>query len=96
MYHAFWFQTKFLHNTSLAASGALAHRLQHRTACNAEPPASGPQNGQRGLESNDVYSGPNADKLERRRLVLIYQIAPMGASIMAVRATNWKSTITIY
>ena len=33
-------------NTSLAVPGALAHRLQRRTACNAEPPASGPQNGQ--------------------------------------------------
>ena len=28
-----------LHNTSLAAPGALAHRLQRRTACNATPPA---------------------------------------------------------
>ena len=37
-------------NTSLAAQGALAHRLQRRTACNAAPRASGPQNGQRGLE----------------------------------------------
>jgi len=43
-------------NTSLAAPGALAHRLQRRTACNAAPPAkfkmavSGPQNGRRGLE----------------------------------------------
>ena len=26
-------------NTSLAAKGALAHRLQRRTACNAAPPA---------------------------------------------------------
>merc|ERR1712122_405735 len=26
-------------NTSLAAPGALAHRLQRRTACNAAPPA---------------------------------------------------------
>ena len=25
-------------NTSLAAPGALAHRLQRRTACNAAPP----------------------------------------------------------
>ena len=30
-------------NTSLAAKGALAHRLQRRTACNAAPRASGPQ-----------------------------------------------------
>ena len=37
-------------NTSLAAPGALAHRLQRRTACNAAPPASGPQNGRWGLE----------------------------------------------
>ena len=43
-------------NTSLAAPGALAHRLQRRTACNAAPPAKskmafrGPQNGWRGLE----------------------------------------------
>ena len=37
-------------NTSLAAPGALAHRLQRRTACNAEPPASVPQDGRRGLE----------------------------------------------
>ena len=37
-------------NTSLAAPGALAHRLQRRTAFNAAPPASGPQNGRRGLE----------------------------------------------
>ena len=37
-------------NTSLAAPGALAHRLQRRTACNAAPHASGPQNGRRGLE----------------------------------------------
>ena len=26
-------------NTSLAAQGALAHRLQRRTACNTSPPA---------------------------------------------------------
>ena len=26
-------------NTSLAAKGALAHRLQRRTACNTSPPA---------------------------------------------------------
>ena len=45
-----------LTNTSLAAPGALAHRLQRRTACNAALPAkskmaaSGPQNGRRGLE----------------------------------------------
>ena len=47
-------------NTSLAAKGALAHRLQHRTACNAAPPAMPHnlqhltdrliQNGQWGLE----------------------------------------------
>ena len=37
-------------NTSLAATGALAHRLQRRTACNAAPPARGTQNGRRGLE----------------------------------------------
>ena len=37
-------------NTSLAAPGALAYRLQRRTACNAAPRASGPQNGRRGLE----------------------------------------------
>ena len=43
-------------NTSLAAKGALAYRLQRRTACNAAPPAKskmaarGPQNGGRGLE----------------------------------------------
>ena len=29
----------YLSNTSLAAQGALAHRLQRRTACNAAPPA---------------------------------------------------------
>ena len=29
----------FQANTSLAAPGALAHRLQRRTACNAAPPA---------------------------------------------------------
>ena len=44
-------------NTSLAAPGALAHRLQRRNACNAAPPAKskmaarGPQNGRWGLES---------------------------------------------
>ena len=27
-----------LNNTSLAAPGALAHRLQRRTACNTSPP----------------------------------------------------------
>ena len=32
----FW---KIIFNTSLAAKGALAHRLQRRTACNAAPPA---------------------------------------------------------
>ena len=37
-------------NISLAAPGALAHRLQRRTDCNAAPRASGPQNGRRGLE----------------------------------------------
>ena len=45
-----------LKNTSLAAPGALAHRLQRRAACNATPPAKskmaarGRQNGRRGLE----------------------------------------------
>ena len=43
-------QTNNSHNTSLAAPGALAHRLQRRTACNAALRASGPQNGRRGLE----------------------------------------------
>ena len=42
------------YNTSLAAPGALAHRLQRRTACNAAPPASGPQNGRRGLERGPI------------------------------------------
>ena len=43
-------------NTSLAAKGALAHRLQRHTACNPTPPskfkmaAKGPQSGRRGLE----------------------------------------------
>ena len=47
---------KVLENTSLAAKGALAHRLHRRTACNAAPPAKskraarGPQNGRWGLE----------------------------------------------
>ena len=43
-----------LKNTSLAAPGALAHRLQRRTACNAAPRASGPQNGRRGLERGPI------------------------------------------
>ena len=49
----FW---KIIFNTSLAAKGALAHRLQRRTACNAAPPAKSkmaarvPQNVRRGLE----------------------------------------------
>ena len=39
-----WFQFPYnskvsFTNTSLAAPGALAHRLQRRTACNAAPPA---------------------------------------------------------
>ena len=37
------FEVIFVKNTSLAAWGALAHRLQHLTACLI-------QNGQRGLE----------------------------------------------
>ena len=40
--------------TSLAAPGALSHRLQRRTACNAAQPASGPQNGGRGLERGPI------------------------------------------
>ena len=32
-------QLDLTHNTSLAAQGALAHRLQRRTACNTSPPA---------------------------------------------------------
>ena len=32
-------QDQLLDNTSLAAQGALAHRLQRRTACQAAPPA---------------------------------------------------------
>ena len=43
-------QSNLQNNTSLAAPGALAHRLQRRTACNTAPRASGPQNGRRGLE----------------------------------------------
>ena len=43
------YEIKITENTSLAAPGALANRLQLRTACNAAPPASGPQNGRRGL-----------------------------------------------
>ena len=48
----FW---KIIFNTSLAAKGALAHRLQRHTAYNAAPPAKSkmaarvPQNGQQGL-----------------------------------------------
>ena len=37
-------------NTSLAAMGVLAHRLQHTTACKSEMDARGPQNGWLGLE----------------------------------------------
>ena len=37
-------------NTSLAAPGALAHRLQRRTAYKIQNGLQGPQNGQRGLE----------------------------------------------
>ena len=32
-------QPKIIENTSLAAKGAIAHRLQRRTACNVAPPA---------------------------------------------------------
>ena len=32
-------ELKIMVNTSLAAPGALAHRLQRRTACNTSPPA---------------------------------------------------------
>ena len=32
------FNNKITRNTSLAAPGALAHRLQRRTACNTSPP----------------------------------------------------------
>ena len=32
-------QVTCIRNTSLAAPGALAHRLQHRTTCNTSPPA---------------------------------------------------------
>ena len=39
-----------VHNTSLAAKGALANRLQRRTACKSKMAARGPQNGRRGLE----------------------------------------------
>ena len=47
---------ELLYNTSLAAPGALAHRLRRRTACNVALPAKskmaarGLQNGVRGLE----------------------------------------------
>ena len=37
-------------NTSLAAPGALAHRLQWRTACKIQNAARGPHNGRRGLK----------------------------------------------
>ena len=37
-------------NTSLAAKGALAHRLQRRTACTIKNSHQGAQNGRRGLE----------------------------------------------
>ena len=37
-------------NTSVAAPGALAHRLQRRTACKIQNGRQGPQNGRRGLE----------------------------------------------
>ena len=46
----------FLLNTTLVTPGALAHRMQCHTACNAAPPAKYkmaarvPQNGRRGLE----------------------------------------------
>ena len=37
-------------NTSLAAKGALANRLQRRTACKIQNSRQGPQNGRGGLE----------------------------------------------
>ena len=37
-------------NTSLAAKGALANRLQRRTACKIQNGRQGPQNGRGGLE----------------------------------------------
>ena len=40
-----------LKNTSLAAKGALAYRLQRRTFAKSKMAARGPQNDQRGLES---------------------------------------------
>ena len=43
-----WAKTR--KNTGLAAPGALAHRLQRRTAWKSKMAARGPQNGQRGLE----------------------------------------------
>ena len=56
-YYTHWPKINKCFNTSLAAPGALAHRLQRRNACNAVPPAkskmaaSGPPNGQRGLSN---------------------------------------------
>ena len=50
-----WEKWKLMMNTSLEVPGALAHRLQRHTACNAALPeksktaARGPQNGWRGL-----------------------------------------------
>ena len=41
---------KLKQNTSLAAPGALAHRLQRRTACNIQNGHQGAQNDRRGLE----------------------------------------------
>ena len=40
---------KSITNTSLAAPGALAHRLQRRTACKIKNDRQGPPNGRRGL-----------------------------------------------
>ena len=46
----YFFPTKIVFNTSLAAKGALANRLQRPTACKIQNGRQGLQNGRQGLE----------------------------------------------
>ena len=61
-------------NTSIVVPGALSHCLQHRTTCNAAPPARskmanrGPQNGRRGLERGPIRKSYGDSDVTRTRL----------------------------
>ena len=64
-------------NTSLVAPGALAHRLQRRTACNAAPPTT-PHRLQRRTACNTAEANLHSQVKKRRSLLYSNLGAPIN------------------